>query len=141
MEKELKELFPTIQSIDQLVFNTGTSEEIHRTDVYGAVCQMINQYPGYALRIVRRVIREKKKNDKSWAKNLDSLIVNMSRYLFEPPHSEETNYYSTTYRMDEKSFLLFLSMFIVNVDLINEGGNKEEKEEIVKASSGDYQVT
>jgi len=78
----------------------------------------------------------------NWEKNLNSLLVNMSRYLFEPPHSEETNYFSSTYRMDEKSFLLFLSMFIVNVDLINE---KTEKEEIDKShqslSSGDYHVT
>ena len=41
----------------------------------------------------------------------------MSRYLFEPPHSEETNYFSTTHRQDEKSFLLFLAMFIANIDL------------------------
>jgi len=58
--------------------------------------------------------------------------VNMSRYLFEPPHSEETNYFSTTYRLDEKSFLLFLSMFIANVDLISDGKEKDEKEDIEK---------
>ena len=50
-------------------------------------------------------------------KKFDSLLANMSRYLFEPPHSEETNYFSTTYRYDEKSFLLFISLLIGNVDL------------------------
>jgi hypothetical protein len=44
-------------------------------------------------------------------------MSNMSRFLFEPPHSEETNYFSTTYRADEKSFLLFLALFIGNSDL------------------------
>jgi len=48
---------------------------------------------------------------------MDSLVVNMSRYLFEPPHAEETNYYSTTCRQGEKSFLLLLSCLIANPDL------------------------
>jgi len=50
-------------------------------------------------------------------KNFDSLIVNMSRYLFESPHSEEANYYSTSHTPDEKPFLLFLAMFLSNTDL------------------------
>jgi hypothetical protein len=50
-------------------------------------------------------------------KNFNSLIVNMSRYLFEPPHSEETNFFSSTHHMFEKSFLLFLAMFISNQNL------------------------
>jgi hypothetical protein len=49
----------------------------------------------------------------------DSLLSNMSRYLFEPPHSEETNFFSTTYKSDEKSFLLFLALLIGNADLSN----------------------
>jgi hypothetical protein len=34
--------------------------------------------------------------------------------------------------LDEKSFLLFLSMFIANVDLISDGKEKDEKEDIEK---------
>jgi len=71
---------------------------------------------------VRRIIREKKdaiaqKLPASFIGNFDSLLSNMSRYLFEPPHSEETNYFSTTFRSDEKSFLLFLALFIGNADI------------------------
>jgi hypothetical protein len=71
---------------------------------------------------VRRIIREKKEaiatgQPAGFIKNFDSLLSNMSRFLFEPPHSEETNYFSTTFRADEKSFLLFLALFIGNADL------------------------
>ena len=55
-----------------------------------------------------------------FSENLDSLVVNMSRYLFESPHSEESNYFSTTHHNDEKPFLLVLAMFITNVDLSSE---------------------
>jgi hypothetical protein len=75
--------------------------------------------------------------------NFNSLLVNMSRYLFEPPHSEETNYFSTTYRMDEKSFLLFLSMFIANVDLSTdpEQPKEEQKSKPIELPSTDYMVS
>jgi len=50
-------------------------------------------------------------------KKFDSLAVNISRYLFESPHSEEANYFSSTHQLEEKPFLLVLAMLISNCDL------------------------
>ena len=51
----------------------------NRIDVYGHICQMVNQFPGYALRIVRRIIREKKEDARF--KELNSKY--MARYKDE----------------------------------------------------------
>jgi hypothetical protein len=57
------------------------------------------------------------KKESIMLKNFDSVIVNMSPFLFESPHLEEVNYFSSTHQSQEKVFLLVLSMFVSNVDL------------------------
>ena len=157
------ELFPSLNQIDQTVFATDVVD-MNRIDVYGHICQMVGQYPGYALRIVRRIIREKKVAidklplNKSLSetysksrfakeicestimpKNFNSLLVNMSRYLFEAPHSEETNYFSTCHTTDEKPFLLFLAMFLANTDLSTDfSSSPEPREKDLGEPSTDY---
>jgi hypothetical protein len=44
--------------MDGVAFNKGLN---NRYDEYGKICEMVSQYPGYALRIMRRIIRERKK--------------------------------------------------------------------------------
>jgi hypothetical protein len=44
--------------MDKVTFN---GELNNRYDEYGKICEMFQQYPGYSLRILKRIVREKQK--------------------------------------------------------------------------------
>jgi hypothetical protein len=65
----------------------------------------------------------------------------MSRYLFESPHCEESNYFSTTHHNDEKPFLLVLAMLVTNVDLSTDPNEKDDGPLLNDKPSTSYKVT